>query len=290
MTARMVPPILAVSGASGAGKTRLLARLIPALARRGVTVAVLKHTRHPHPFDVRGKDTDVLRRAGAIAAAIEGPAGMAYFGPPAGGLAALVRRLPPVDLVLAEGFRDAPVPRVEVHRRRVSREFLCASDRRVFAVVTDRPPPRPIRVFAPGDVERLADAVCDRFGLGRERRSRPRLRAPPVVSSVRANESERTALGRTNRMAKKTTGKTRSRGGARGSGGGRSAAGRKGGNATLRARGPEFYAEIGRKGGKRRAKAAARAKRSASPRASASRTAGARSAGGARSRRRSTGR
>ena len=92
----------------------------------------------------------MLRRAGAVAAAIEGPEGMACFGPPAGGLRALARLLPPVDLVLAEGFRDAAVPRVEVHRRSVSSEFLCARDRRVFAIVTDEPPPRPIRTFTAG--------------------------------------------------------------------------------------------------------------------------------------------
>ena len=152
--------MVAISGPSGAGKTRLLARLIPALARRGLSVAVVKHTRHAHPFDRRGKDTDVLRRAGAVAAAIEGPRGMALFGPPAGGLDALVRLLPRVSLVLAEGFREARVPRIEVHRRRVSRDFLCARDRRVFAIVTDEPPPRPIPAFGARDVDALADLVA----------------------------------------------------------------------------------------------------------------------------------
>jgi molybdopterin-guanine dinucleotide biosynthesis protein B len=170
-----VTPILAISGPSGAGKTHLLARLIPALARRGVRVGALKHTRHTHPFDRPGKDTDVLRRAGAVAVAIEGPTGIAFFGPPAGGLRALARLLPPVDLVLAEGFRDEPVPRVEVHRRRVSREFLCARDRRVIAVVTDEPPPRPLPALAPGAIDELADLVCARFGLAAGPPRRPRL-------------------------------------------------------------------------------------------------------------------
>jgi len=168
------PPVVAVSGWSGAGKTRLLARLIPALARRGVSCAVVKHTRHPHAFDRPGKDTFVLRRAGAVAAAIEGPEETAWFGPAAGGLRALVALLPPVDLVLAEGFKDAPVPRIEVHRRRVSREFLCARDRRVFALVTDEPPPRRVPAFTAGDVEPLADLLCARLGLGRPRRRQGR--------------------------------------------------------------------------------------------------------------------
>jgi molybdopterin-guanine dinucleotide biosynthesis protein B len=256
--ARRPPPILAFSGPSGSGKTRLLKRLIPALARRGVRVAVVKHTRHDHPFDRPGKDTDVLRRAGAIAAAIEGPSGMAWFGPPTGGLRALARTLPEVDLVLAEGFRSEPVPRVEVHRRAISREFLCARDRRVLAIVTDEAPPRALPAFGADDVEPLASLLCTRLGLDGGPRRRRRLRVRPGVSTLRADPGERTvALGRLDRMARKTSRKSgRARRGA--SRGGRSAAGRKGGNATLRNRGPEFYSEIGRKGGRSRSRNQAR--------------------------------
>jgi molybdopterin-guanine dinucleotide biosynthesis protein MobB len=271
---RRRPPIVAISGPSGSGKTRLLSKLIPALARRGVTVAVLKHTRHDHPFDVPGKDTDVFRRAGAVAAAIEGPRGMAWFGPPAGGLRALARTLPAVDLVLAEGFKTEPVPRVEVHRRAVSREFLCARDRRVLAVVTDEDPPRALPAFRADDADAVADLLCTRLGLAGAPRGRRRLRVRPGVSTLRANPGERTvALGRSQRMARKTSrkGKRASRVASRG---GRSAAGRKGGNATLRNRGPEFYSEIGRKGGRSRSRNASRSARRGTSKRGGSRTGG----------------
>jgi molybdopterin-guanine dinucleotide biosynthesis protein B len=170
------PRILAFSGPSGSGKTRLLVRLLPALRARGLAVCALKHTGHAHPLDGRGKDTERLRRAGALAAAIEGPSGMALFGPPAGGPRALARLLPPCDLVVAEGFRSAALPRVEVHRRSVSPEFLCARDRRVVAVVTDEPPPRRLPAFRPGQVEALADFVAAfaRRGRGAARRRQRR--------------------------------------------------------------------------------------------------------------------
>jgi molybdopterin-guanine dinucleotide biosynthesis adapter protein len=167
---------VAFSGPSGAGKTRLLTRLVPALLRRGLRVGALKHSGHPHAFDRRGKDSERLARAGALAVAVLGPAGVAYFGPPVRGVQALARLLPPqVDLVLAEGFKGEPLPRVEVHRREVGRDFLCARDRRVLAVVTDEPPPRRLPAFAPSEVEALADFLCRRLGLGAAGRRRRRL-------------------------------------------------------------------------------------------------------------------
>jgi len=157
---RPEPPILAFTGPSGAGKTRLLVRLLPALRRRGLRVCALKHSGHPHPFDRPGKDSDRLRRAGALAVVLEGPAGVAYFGAPLGSARAMVRLLPPCDLVVAEGFRAAGLPWIEIHRRSVSRRFLCRLDRRAVAVVSDEPPPRDLPHFGAEEIARLADFVA----------------------------------------------------------------------------------------------------------------------------------
>jgi molybdopterin-guanine dinucleotide biosynthesis protein MobB len=264
---RRLTPIVALSGFSGAGKTRLVARLVPALARRGVRVSVLKHTGHDHPFDVPGKDTFVAREAGAVSAAIAGPAGVAYFGPPVKDIRALAALGPPVDLILAEGWKQAPLPRVEVHRRSVNRAFLCAEDQRVFAIVSDEPPPRPLPCFDPDDAEGLAALLCARLGLSR-RAGRGRLPGGPAVSRVAAGERPSAPRGASMAKTSSRKGSTSRRGAARrsttrsktASKSTRSAAGRKGGNATLRARGPEFYSEIGRKGGK--ASGGTRARRS----------------------------
>lgn len=169
---RVAPPIIAVSGASGAGKTRLLTRLVPHLAGLGLRVGVIKHSGHAHGFDVPGKDTEVVRRAGAVAAAITGPTETAWFGPPIAGARALARLLPPVDLVLAEGFKGERLPRVEVHRRRVERRFLCATDRSVFAVVSDERPPRAVPTFDADDVPGLAALLLARLERRRRRPAR----------------------------------------------------------------------------------------------------------------------
>jgi molybdopterin-guanine dinucleotide biosynthesis protein B len=159
--------IIAVSGQSGAGKTRLIQRLVSRLVRQGLRVGVVKHSGHAHGFDVPGKDTELFRRAGAVAAAITGPAETAWFGPPVDGARALARMLPPVDLVLAEGFKAERLPRIEVHRKAVGGGFLCAADRRVFAVVSDEPPPRKVPTFGADDVDGLAALVVKRLGRRR---------------------------------------------------------------------------------------------------------------------------
>ncbi len=170
--------ILAFSGASGAGKTTLLVKLIPALRARGLTVAAMKRSGHPHAFDRPRKDSARLRRAGALAVALRGPDEVAYFGPaPPGGLRGLAAMLPAVDLILAEGFKGEPVARIEVRRGEVDGTFLCASDRRVIAVVSDGAPPRPLPWFTAGEVEALAEFVA-RFARGEGRLSGRTPRSP----------------------------------------------------------------------------------------------------------------
>jgi molybdopterin-guanine dinucleotide biosynthesis protein MobB len=264
------PPVLAFSGASGAGKTTLLVKLIPALRARGLRVAALKHSGHAHPFDRPGKDSARLRAAGATGVAVSGPREVAYFGPPRGALADLVALLPRCDLILAEGFKHEPLPRIEVHREAIDREFLCRRDPDVMAVVSDVEPPRPIPWFTAREVEALAEWVA-RFAEGGKRAvAAPRRRAHRTSrssDSLRENGMARTTTRKTGSRrgrtgaGRRTTSRTKSRGGAT-----VREAGRKGGRRTLERRGPEFYSRIGRKGGKssggsRRAAAAARAGR-----------------------------
>ena len=163
-SSRGTPPVVAVSGPSGSGKTTLLEKLIPALVRRGLAVAALKHSGHPHSFDRPGKDSERLRRAGALAVALFGPHELAYFGPPPEDLAAVLRFLPPCELVLAEGLRKARLPRVLVHRSAVGR-LPRAPSAGLLAVVSDVEPSFSAPWFVPGEVEALAEFLV-RFARG----------------------------------------------------------------------------------------------------------------------------
>ena len=57
--------VVGFAGSSGAGKTTLVERLIPALKARGLRVSVMKHAHHGLETDHPGKDTWRHREAGA---------------------------------------------------------------------------------------------------------------------------------------------------------------------------------------------------------------------------------
>jgi len=136
------PIILEVIGYSGAGKTTLIEKLIPALHKRGIRLAVIKHTSHHHEFDQPGKDSHRLRNAGAEAVLVSSPKMVAMFREVENEwpIKRLVRHLPRnLDLVIAEGFRNSEYPCIEVYRRGVSPDLKCRNDQNLLAVVGDDP-------------------------------------------------------------------------------------------------------------------------------------------------------
>jgi molybdopterin-guanine dinucleotide biosynthesis protein MobB len=113
-----LPPVLVIAAAaSGRGKTAWLTALCRALAARGLRVGVVKHHPHPDPAGGAGppRDTGRALTAGALATALAMPAGVLLEGlPPVDAEGELVRAVahlqaavPGLDLVLAEGFRQA---------------------------------------------------------------------------------------------------------------------------------------------------------------------------------------
>ncbi len=112
-------PILAFVGHSGSGKTTLLESLIPRLTQRGYRVAVVKHTWHRDIVtDVPGMDTRRLWDAGAAQTLLVTPERVAHIyrcetEPP---LETVLAQVHDVDLILLEGFKRAPWPKIEVVR------------------------------------------------------------------------------------------------------------------------------------------------------------------------------
>ncbi len=136
--------LLGITGWSGSGKTTLLTALIPLLAARGLSVSTVKHAHHDFDLDQPGKDSWRHRSAGAREVLIAAGRRWALLHENAGpepDLADLLGRLAPVDLVLVEGFKASPHPKIEVHRPALGKPPIWPGRADIAAVASDAPLP-----------------------------------------------------------------------------------------------------------------------------------------------------
>jgi molybdopterin-guanine dinucleotide biosynthesis protein MobB len=163
------PPVVSFVAKSGTGKTTFLEQLIPELVARGLRVGVLKHHAHPTPFDVPGKDTYRLARAGAQVVVGACSVQVAVFRQEDGAAnleAVIARDLAGVDLVLTEGFKRGTYPKIEVHRSAHDPELLC-NPGELLALVTDERLDVDVPQFALTDVAGVAAFLRDWARRGR---------------------------------------------------------------------------------------------------------------------------
>ncbi len=144
--------IIGIAGWSGAGKTTLILKLIPLLKAKGLNVSTIKHAHHMFDVDQPGKDSYSHRMAGATEVLIASENRFAIMhelrGAPEPPLEMLIGRLAAVDLVLVEGFKRAPHPKIEVFRQANGKPPLHPGDMSVVAIASDQPFPaaeRPVR-------------------------------------------------------------------------------------------------------------------------------------------------
>jgi molybdopterin-guanine dinucleotide biosynthesis protein B len=137
--------IIGLAGWSGSGKTTLLARAIPLLVARGLRVSTLKHAHHSFDLDQPGKDSHTHRAAGATEVLVGSANRWALVhelrGEPEPRLGNLLKKLSLVDLVIVEGYKREPHPKLEVYRAGLGKPLLHPDDPHIVAIATDQPLP-----------------------------------------------------------------------------------------------------------------------------------------------------
>ncbi len=156
--------VFGIAGYSGSGKTTLIERVLPQLTARGLKVAVIKHTHHDFDVDRPGKDSWRAREAGAAAVLLSSDHRSALLtehrnDPPT--LTALLAQLPPCDLVLVEGYKREPIPKLEVHRAETGRPWLFPGDPHILAVASDVAPPDGFPRIDLDAISQLTDFIVD---------------------------------------------------------------------------------------------------------------------------------
>lgn len=161
--------IFGIAGWSGSGKTTLLEKLIPCLTAHGIRVSVIKHAHHGFDIDRPGKDSYRHREAGATEVLLSCTDRWALMherrdeGEPT--LEELVSHLSPCDLVLVEGFKQEPVPKIEVYRPENGKPPLHPERSDIIAVAADVALSASVPRFGLDDAEGMARFIIQHLKL-----------------------------------------------------------------------------------------------------------------------------
>jgi molybdopterin-guanine dinucleotide biosynthesis protein B len=148
MISSKVPLLGFCAYGSGVGKTTLLTNLIPVLNAQGLRISVIKHAHHSFDIDHPGKDSYRLRESGAVQMLLGSRHRWALMTelsrirdqqPEEPGLAELLPHIDAnlADLILVEGFKSEPIPKIEIHRPAMNKPLISALDNHVIAVASD---------------------------------------------------------------------------------------------------------------------------------------------------------
>lgn len=133
--------VFGITGYSGVGKTTLVEKLIPLVKARGLTVSLVKHTHHGFDVDKPGKDSYRMREAGAEEVLLANDERWALMHELRGAkeptLEDQLSRMAQVDIVLVEGYRRAPMPKIEVWRSECAKPVRYPDDDTIIGMAVD---------------------------------------------------------------------------------------------------------------------------------------------------------
>jgi molybdopterin-guanine dinucleotide biosynthesis protein MobB len=159
----MMIPVYSVVAYSNTGKTTLLEKLIPELGRRGYRTAVIKHDAHEFEIDREGKDSWRLTKAGAAVTVVASRTKAAIMENRFVPIEELIARIKDVDIILTEGYKHGPWPKIALCRSDNAKPFPLPPED-CLAVMSDLagtalPETAGANSIGLNDVEKLADII-----------------------------------------------------------------------------------------------------------------------------------
>ena len=165
------PKIFGIAGWKNSGKTGLAVRLVSELVARCYRVSTIKHAHHDFDIDKVGADSYRHRQAGAHEVTIVSGTRFAIMhelrGAAEPSFEEILARIAPCDLVLIEGYKREPIPKIEARRlESANRTPLAPQDPFICAIAADHPVDGSnLPVFDLDDTQAIADFVERIAGL-----------------------------------------------------------------------------------------------------------------------------
>jgi len=157
-----IPPIINIVGRKRSGKTTLILSLLPLLSAKGYRVGTIKRTSHKETLDIPETDSFRHRKAGAAIAGFLTPSGVAaYCETPDqdAGFEILKDWMLGLDLVIVEGGKSSPGPKIEAFLSNQHSEPICSDPNECMAIVTDHLNSWPVPIFRTSELNRLIGII-----------------------------------------------------------------------------------------------------------------------------------
>ena len=143
---KFTKPVIGLCAYSGSGKTTLLEKLIPVFSSHNLKVAVIKHASHTFDIDHPTKDSYKIRKAGAQQILISSQKRWALLNENTPNNSELTLEdalqhitVENIDFVIVEGFKSAPINKIEIYRTALGKPLISTTDKYVIAIATDEP-------------------------------------------------------------------------------------------------------------------------------------------------------
>ncbi len=162
-----------LTGLSGSGKTTLIAKLIDWYRQHGLRVSAIKHTHHGFDLDSPGKDSWKMRESGAhevfLVSNRRSVLMHEYRDTTEPTVEELIARLSPCDIVIVEGYKRDPLPKIEVYRPALENPPVWPNNPSVVAVASDGAVETHLPVLSLDDTEGIARFIAGRLNIALDR-------------------------------------------------------------------------------------------------------------------------
>ncbi|MBC2272858.1 molybdopterin-guanine dinucleotide biosynthesis protein B [Listeria welshimeri] len=145
--------ILQVIGFKNSGKTTLINALIKASLKENYTVSAIKHDAHDFSVDHVGTDSYSFQESGADAVVIANSRQYAVMEQTGIDLKKAIQKLPESDIILIEGYKEGPFPKIILIREKAEIELL-KNSKAVHKIATYNPALKEEAIFI-GDEQTL---------------------------------------------------------------------------------------------------------------------------------------
>ncbi len=164
--------VFGVTGWKNSGKTTMVCKLVSEFKRRGLRVSTIKNAHHNFSIDTKGTDSYAHREAGAGEVALVSDKRWVLMHEVAEdeemvSLEEILAKLAPCDLVIVEGFKQSPIPKIECMREGSTKDIpIWPNNNSIIAVASDNVDYQTEKpLFHNDDVSAIADFMAEKIGL-----------------------------------------------------------------------------------------------------------------------------